>query len=288
MQDRTLASTSHHRAPRRTAAGIDGVSLRRLVELGRVPSDIVLRIVLDASLGLAAIYCALDASDKPLGLVHRDVCPENIVLGKDGISRLSGTAIVKHADNPMCRETIYRGKHDYMAPEYLVDPRSTPSGDLFALGVVLWEMLAGRRRVTDDAQLEIVRATTGGEAPSLVAEGVPPAIDAVIHRATMSKLAERPMSVRDFARRLERAAEGKIATHAEVAAFVRAQLAASNAELCAPDAVIGRTRTSNAGRRSVWTLLGLALVSVAFVGSMAAVVRAGRGTPSDVRVTAGR
>ncbi|MEM9070002.1 MAG: serine/threonine-protein kinase [Myxococcota bacterium] len=136
---------------------VDGLSLASLIkgtggEL--LPLQAVVRILLDVARGLRAAHEARDPSGASLDLIHRDITPQNVLIGWDGAVKLTDFGIVKAVG----RETettvgILKGKPGYMSPEQLtlrpVDHRS----DLFSLGVVLYEALAGRRLYRgDDAQ----------------------------------------------------------------------------------------------------------------------------------------
>jgi len=130
---------------------IDGSSLTTLIvrcaEVGwTVPVDVAVEIVRDVALALDAAHEALDPTGHPLRLVHRDVSPENVLIGRDGIARLADFGIAKAlgSASETTRE-ILKGKLGYMAPELLRFADPSPASDLFALGVVLYEVLTGTR-----------------------------------------------------------------------------------------------------------------------------------------------
>jgi serine/threonine protein kinase len=140
---------------------IDGLSLTEMLKALRQSSDLVpiavaLRIVRQAALGLSAAHELVADDGTAVPLVHRDVSPQNILIGFDGVVRVADFGIAKAvgADGQSTSNAL-KGKYGYMSPEQLrfepVDARS----DLFALGVVLWEMVAGER-LYPGKQLDVV------------------------------------------------------------------------------------------------------------------------------------
>src|SRR5262249_31928247 len=111
-----------------------------------VPAAVWLRIVADALLGLGHAHTLADYDGKPLEIVHRDVSPQNIFVTYAGVVKIVGFGIAKAALNEVGTETgVLKGKLAYMAPEQASLEGLDQRADLFAMGVVLWELLAGRR-----------------------------------------------------------------------------------------------------------------------------------------------
>ena len=203
---------------------IEGGSLHELSALaGRLPLDVALAIVLDACAGLVAIHSARAPSGAPLRLVHRDVSPQNILVGQDGMARMTDFGIAKGAADPTrTAQTARRGKFGYMAPEYILTGVATPSSDIFGLGVVLWEALAGRRLFHGDTNLDSIVLTTTGLVPPLCADNpeVPPALDALVRRMLARSPLERPRSMTELLRELEIVTWHLVAPRADVAAWI--------------------------------------------------------------------
>lgn len=203
---------------------IDGGSLSQLVTSDHeVPLGVKLSIVLDACAGLSAIHTARDAEDRPLGLVHRDVSPQNILVGLDGVARVTDFGIAKGAADPKrTSKMMRRGKLGYMSPEYLLSGTATMSSDVFALGVVLWEALARRRLFKGVDHIDTLRLTALAEVPSLrtINPDITTALDDVVRRALARSPADRFRSMAEFGFRLEAATQGLVCSRAEVAEHV--------------------------------------------------------------------
>jgi serine/threonine-protein kinase len=211
---------------------VDGLALADL--LGRatergvsLPPAVAVRIVLDACAGLHAAHELADERGRPIGLIHRDVSPQNILVGVDGIARVTDFGIAKApgVDSGVRTQTGFlKGKLAYMAPEYVRDQQMDQRGDQFALAVVLWELFVGRRLFRRDNELETIMNVLTGPIPpvSSALAGADAELDAVCARALAREPAQRFSSMRAFADALELAAGGLglSATHEEVGAFV--------------------------------------------------------------------
>jgi len=124
-----------------------GVLLGRAAKKGeRLPRPFVCRVLVDTLQGLGAAHRLTDEHGTPLKLVHRDVSPHNILIGTDGIARLTDFGVAK-ADVRMAstRSGQFKGKLSYMAPEQASSNETDQRSDLFSVGIILWESLTGRR-----------------------------------------------------------------------------------------------------------------------------------------------
>src|SRR6202040_1004802 len=111
-----------------------------------VPLSIASAIVIGALHGLHAAHEATSDQGTPLGIVHRDVSPHNVLVGVDGLARVIDFGVAKAAGRVQTtRAGVVKGKLPYMAPEQLAGQETSRLADLYAAGVVLWEMLTGRR-----------------------------------------------------------------------------------------------------------------------------------------------
>ncbi len=212
---------------------VEGASLadvrKELSAVGRaIDSRFALRIALDALAGLHAAHVLADDKGKPLGLVHRDVSPHNLLIGCDGGARLTDFGIAKAADRVQHTRTHeVKGKLAYLAPERIDKRRlCTAQSDVFSMAVVLWECLAGRRLFRGEEALETLQEVLSAPIPSLRRLGVslPQAVDAAILRGLSRDLDVRYKTADAFAEALRHASGGRthIAAPAEIASLVEA------------------------------------------------------------------
>ena len=194
---------------------VEGETVSKLMRAAReqnipMPVPIVCGIVVAALHALHAVHEATDANGKPLEIVHRDVSPQNIVVGIDGVTRLLDFGVAKAAVRlQQTRTGELKGKVAYMAPEQLERHEVTKLTDLYAMAVVLWEALAGRRLFEAETEGQLVRKVMQGtsDPPSTTRPDIPESIDAVVMRA----LAKEPADRYQTARQLAGAIEGAVA-----------------------------------------------------------------------------
>lgn len=212
---------------------VEGAALsevrRELTALGRaIDPRVGVRIGLDALAGLQAAHVLHDDRGQHLGIVHRDVSPHNILLGCDGLARVTDFGIAKAADRVQVTQTHeVKGKLAYLAPERIDRRRlCTVQSDVFAMAVVIWECIAGRRLFRGDEAIETLQEVMTSPIPSLRRLGAPisEALDTVILKGLSRDLDHRYKTAAEFAAALERAAGGRqgIASHAEVAMLIEA------------------------------------------------------------------
>jgi serine/threonine protein kinase len=208
---------------------VEGTSLSQLMRQGTkpVPRDAAVRVVLDVCAGLQAAHELKDDEGKPLDLVHRDVSPQNILVGTDGLARLTDFGIAKSAAAATAgtAEGVLKGKLGYLAPEYISGASANVRSDIYAVGVIAWELLTRKRLFERNNDAQTLKAILDGEIPkaSRVAPGVPETMDDILARALASEPGDRYGSALDLANALESAARsaGLLGTHAQVGAHVR-------------------------------------------------------------------
>jgi eukaryotic-like serine/threonine-protein kinase len=178
---------------------VEGDSLHTLIaEAGRrrpIPPEMAVRIVADAALGLSAAHALKSLKGEPLGVVHRDVSPHNILIGTDGTVRLVDFGVAK-AMGRISDVTVagqLKGKFGYMSPEQArarpVDQRS----DVFSLGTVLFELTTGRRLFRGEHDAETLKLVTSGEIPkpTSIDPKYPPELEAIVLRALQRDVGKR-------------------------------------------------------------------------------------------------
>jgi len=136
--------------------------------------------------GLGAAHDARDESGEPLGVVHRDVSPQNILLSRSGHVKLIDFGVAKARGRAQQTSTgTLKGKFRYMAPEQARGLPLDHRADLYALGIVLWEMLTGRRLFDGDNDLRVLDLVRDPRVarPSRLAPEVPDALDRVVLKA---------------------------------------------------------------------------------------------------------
>jgi serine/threonine protein kinase len=191
-----------------------------------VPVPIATRIVVDVLSGLHAAHELSDDDGKPLGIVHRDVSPQNILIGMDGSARLTDFGVARATSRLSTTRTgQLKGKLAYMAPEQArgtkdIDRRA----DIFAAGVVLWEALEGRRLFKGDGEADTLNKVLNETIPPLrsAEPSIPHELEPVIERALDRERVRRFPTAAAFADALEAVAHevGEVATHKDVAAYL--------------------------------------------------------------------
>ncbi|WP_437627047.1 serine/threonine-protein kinase [Sorangium sp. So ce1151] len=191
---------------------IAGESLSSLLrETGRrgvrVPQPVVASILAGALAGLHAAHEATAEDGAPLQIVHRDVSPQNILVGDDGIARVLDFGIARATvRSQVSRVGQLKGKLSYMAPEQLRGAPVDRRADIYAAAVVLWEVLTGRRLFTGECDAEIFgRILEGVIQPPSAFGDVPPALDAVVLRGLEKDPDRRYATALEMAAALEEA-----------------------------------------------------------------------------------
>jgi serine/threonine-protein kinase len=191
---------------------VEGASLSDVLgALGKEPLSprLAVRIALDACAGLRAAHELTDASGKPLHIVHRDVSPQNLLVGVDGVARLADFGIAKSAQQGASTTTgALKGKLAYMAPEYVDGKPPDQRSDVFGLGVVIWEALANRRLFRGETEVDTLKRVLDARVPPLssVAPWASAELDPVLAAALAKDPNERFSSAKAFGNALEIAA----------------------------------------------------------------------------------
>jgi serine/threonine-protein kinase len=191
---------------------VDGLSARALAQqLAKQGAPLDFRaaafLIARACEGLGAVHTLKDeVTQKPMGVVHRDLSPDNLLLSRDGTVKLTDFGIARaHSRAPRTAPGTVRGKFAYLAPEQLQEQPATPRSDLWALGVTLFELIAGARPFGGDNDGALVSAICNDPPPSLCAlrPEVPEALEALVLSCLSKDPAGRPADAFALAARLD-------------------------------------------------------------------------------------
>lgn len=190
---------------------VDGIDLRALLNATRrrntrLPWSLVAAIGVGGLRGLGAAHERHTMAGAPAPVIHRDVSPSNILLGANGIVKLADFGLARARDRmtSLTAPGIIKGKLAYIAPEIARGAVASPQSDLFGVGCVLWEALAGRPLYDGKADMEIFKKVHEGRVLPLMGErdDLPPRLVEAVHRALALDPKDRFPSARDMAQEL--------------------------------------------------------------------------------------
>ena len=198
---------------------VDGVDLSQLG--APLPADVVRFVAGELLLGLHALHEATDDAGRPLGIVHRDVSPKNVLVSKWGEVRLADFGIARATQlREQTRGGVRKGTYAYMSPEQVAGRPLSAASDQFSLATLTAELLTGTRPFDGPTPLDTMDRIRTGEVPAL--DGVEPPLREVLRRAFALEPSARFASSRDFREALR--ATGPVADELAVGEVVRARL----------------------------------------------------------------
>ena len=183
---------------------LDGMPLSRVLKQG-LSLPLHVRVLIETLQGLHHAHTLTDFNGTPLGLVHRDATPQNVFLTFDGQVKLVDFGIAKAKDSNLETQSgVLKGKPSYMPREQImgeVDARS----DVFSVGVMLWEALAGRRMWQKRSDIEILTLILQGQLPSIeeAAPHAPRELVRIVQKATSRDVEDRFESADQMASALD-------------------------------------------------------------------------------------
>ncbi len=192
---------------------IHGEDIRRLDRQSRrarkpIPVPLVCRIIADAAAGLHYAHSLSTEDGRPLGIVHRDVSPQNIIVTFEGGVKVVDFGIAKAADRAnKTRAGVLKGKYAYMSPEQAAAKPLDARTDVFALGILLHELLTGQRLFKREGEVATLHAVVSChvEPPSDLNPIVPPELDPIVMSALkrdpndrLQSAGELQMALEDF------------------------------------------------------------------------------------------
>src|SRR3984885_208565 len=194
---------------------VEGCDLGRLMAAAKSKATTIPRwvgawTIAEAAKGLHYAHEKKDEAGQPLEIVHRDVSPQNVLLSFEGAVKIADFGIAS-ARLFAEEQGVLKGKFGYMSPEQARGESLDRRSDLYALGVILWEILAGRPihgKLGGDALLDTVRSGVA-DAPSAHAEGVPAELEAIAMKALSPRREDRYGTGRELASAIGRALLGQ-------------------------------------------------------------------------------
>src|SRR5690348_13717251 len=170
----------------------------------RMPFDLVLHIGAEICEALEHAHTARAPDGKQMALVHRDVSPSNVLLSRAGEVKLTDFGIAKRAEQDVTHGGAVRGKFAYISPEQARNEHVDPRGDVFSVGILLWELVCNRRLFSGLDDLSALRAVREAQVPrpTEIDPKLPPEIDAVIMTALARDKTRRYASAGAFGAKL--------------------------------------------------------------------------------------
>lgn len=170
---------------------VDGGNLKSVLDTARergfrIPLEQAVFICIEICKGLSHAHNRRDPQDRPLKIVHRDISPPNVLLSREGEVKLVDFGLAKAVSQLTQTDPgIVKGKFSYLSPEATLGEEVDERADIFATGIVLWEMLAGRRLFDGETDLKTVELVRAAKIPSLRAYNadVDEQVEAIIHKA---------------------------------------------------------------------------------------------------------
>jgi serine/threonine-protein kinase len=190
---------------------VHGEALSRLAQVASdlgepISLQLATCIIIDALHGLHAAHEVTDETGQPLGVVHRDISPQNLMVGVDGVTRIADFGIAKAAGRSYeTRDGTIKGKLAYMAPEQIERGELTRATDIFAISIVLWELITGRQLFEGKSDAEVMHRVLTSEIPkpSALVDDIPPDYERILEKGLSRDPSQRFSTAREMALELE-------------------------------------------------------------------------------------
>ena len=191
---------------------VDGANLKSIATAMQnkghtFPIPVAAYIAHEICKGLSYAHELSDRSGLSLGLVHRDVSPPNVLVTKHGEVKIVDFGLAKASSQLEPSEPgVIKGKFAYLSPEAARGEDVDCRADIFAVGIILWELLAARRLFTGDTEVQILNKVQAAKVPpiSQINRSVPPELESIVHRALARERHERYASARELGQELSR------------------------------------------------------------------------------------
>jgi serine/threonine-protein kinase len=204
-----------------------GASLQRCANVSRrdgrpLSTPVVLRLIADAARGLHAAHMLTDDDDKPIGLIHRDISPDNLFLTKNGFTKVLDFGIAKRDDlTTLTGKNELKGKIPYMAPEHIQSESLDARADIFSLGATLYWLLSGTRPFVGHNEVATLHAVLTKPPPPLAEFGIAADVESLVMSMLDKDRQRRPASAAAVAQACERLGAG---SHDDAAAALQLSL----------------------------------------------------------------
>ncbi|MCB9537772.1 MAG: serine/threonine protein kinase [Myxococcales bacterium] len=175
---------------------VDGTNLKGVLDVARergwhIPREQAAYIAVEICKGLSHAHNRRDPKDRPLHIVHRDISPPNVLLSREGEVKLVDFGLAKAASQLTQTDPgVVKGKFSYLCPEATLGRQVDERADIFSTGIVLWEMLAGRRLFDGATDLKTVELVREAKVPSIRA--INAEVEPELERVIMKALAREP------------------------------------------------------------------------------------------------
>jgi serine/threonine protein kinase len=213
---------------------VEGDSLSKLLRVVQkkdipIPTGIILRILADTCGGLHAAHELRDKDGELLNVVHRDVSPQNILVSMRGVAKLIDFGIAKARDRASedTSDGMLKGKIHYMAPEQALGKHVDRRADVWAVGAILYSLLAGKPPFEGENHVATLHMLGAGRPPLPLPPSVHPAVSAIARRSLMHAPDERFATAAEMQAAIEMAmvTADLVTTTSDVAAFVQEHMA---------------------------------------------------------------
>ncbi len=185
---------------------VDGANLKAIIEhikkIGRdFPVEAAVHISLEICKGLSYAHELTDNNGVPLYIVHRDMSPPNVLITKYGEVKIVDFGLAKaNSQLEKSEPGIIKGKFSYLAPEAAMGQDVDARTDIFAVGIILWELLAGQRLFLGDTDFQTVKKVQAAQVPSIsqINKKVPPELERILNKALAREPAQRYRTAREL------------------------------------------------------------------------------------------
>jgi eukaryotic-like serine/threonine-protein kinase len=190
---------------------VDGADLKAVMDHSRkiarpVPVEAAVYVATRICQGLAYAH-ELKSDGKPLQIIHRDITPANVLITRYGEVKIVDFGLAKASSQLAASDAgVIKGKFGYLAPETVMEKPVDQRVDVFAVGIILWEMLAGKRLFLGDTDFQTVRLVRDAVIPALpgINRAVPAELDTIVKRALARDPDARYLTAHDLGRDLVR------------------------------------------------------------------------------------